>query len=78
MTIEIRQPELEALILQRLKAGQFQSVEDVLLDALRSSAPETPPGRGRKTLKDVVAAGRGLAVDLDISRDASAGRELEL
>jgi antitoxin ParD1/3/4 len=34
MTIEINRPELEALIQQRLHSGAFQSVEDVLFDAL--------------------------------------------
>jgi len=34
MAIEINRPELEALIRQRLHSGAFQSVEDVLFDAL--------------------------------------------
>jgi antitoxin ParD1/3/4 len=34
MTIEINRPEIEALIQQRLHSGAFQSVEDVLYDAL--------------------------------------------
>jgi hypothetical protein len=34
MTIEINRPEIEALILQRLHSGAFESVEDVLFDAL--------------------------------------------
>jgi antitoxin ParD1/3/4 len=34
MTIEINRPELEALIQQRLHSGAFESVEDVLFDAL--------------------------------------------
>ncbi len=37
MTIEIHQPELEALIQQRMASGRFQSVEDVLMAALKSS-----------------------------------------
>lgn len=39
MTIEIRQPELEALIQQRMDTGAFSDVEDVLLQALKASAP---------------------------------------
>jgi len=35
MTIEINRPEIEALIQQRLHSGAFQSVEDVLFDALQ-------------------------------------------
>jgi hypothetical protein len=34
MTIEINRPEIDALIQQRLHSGAFQSVEDVLFDAL--------------------------------------------
>ena len=34
MTIEINRPEIEALIQQRLRSGAFESVEDVLFDAL--------------------------------------------
>jgi hypothetical protein len=34
MTIEIKRPEIEALIQQRLHSGAFASVEDVLFDAL--------------------------------------------
>lgn len=34
MTIEIKRPEIEALIQERLHSGAFKSVEDVLFDAL--------------------------------------------
>lgn len=37
MTIEIQQPELVALILDRMQKGAFESVEDVLLQALKTS-----------------------------------------
>ncbi|MDQ2711241.1 MAG: hypothetical protein M3Y24_03215 [Acidobacteriota bacterium] len=36
MTIEIHQPELEALIQQRMESGAFRNVEDVLIQALKS------------------------------------------
>ena len=36
MTIEIKQPELEALIQQRLGTGEFDSVEQLLKAALYS------------------------------------------
>ena len=39
MTIEIHRPELEALILERIKRGSFRDVEDVLMQALTSTAP---------------------------------------
>jgi len=34
MAIEINRPEIEALIQQQLRSGAFESVEDVLFDAL--------------------------------------------
>ena len=34
MTIQINRPEIEAIIQQRLHSGAFESVEDVLFDAL--------------------------------------------
>jgi hypothetical protein len=39
MTIEIHKPELEALILERMRNGTFKDVEDVLIQALKSSPP---------------------------------------
>lgn len=39
MNIKIQKPELEALILERMKSGGFQSVEDVLIQALKSAPP---------------------------------------
>jgi hypothetical protein len=41
MTIEIQKPELEALIRQRMESGGFHSVEDVLLQVLKSAPPAT-------------------------------------
>ncbi len=38
MTIQINRPEIEALIQQRLHSGAFESVEDVLFDALEIQA----------------------------------------
>jgi len=42
MTIEIQQPELEALIERRMQSGRFATVEDALLEALQNSpVPES-------------------------------------
>jgi hypothetical protein len=38
MTIEINRPEIEALIQQRLHSGAFETVEEVLFDALEIQA----------------------------------------
>ena len=53
MTIEIHKPELEALIRERMTSGAFQDVEDVLMQALKSSPPveqAAPPRKPKKNL----------------------------
>jgi hypothetical protein len=37
MMIEIQRPELEALIHERMMSGAYHDVEDVLMEALKSS-----------------------------------------
>ena len=37
MTIEVHKPELKVLIQERLESGAFSDVEDVLIQALKSS-----------------------------------------
>jgi hypothetical protein len=44
MTIEICKPELEALIRERMKSGTFDNVEDVLIQALKSSPLQSVKG----------------------------------
>jgi hypothetical protein len=39
MTIEIRQPEVEALIRERMAAGRFATAEDALRQALEAAPP---------------------------------------
>lgn len=61
MTIEIHRPELEALILEKLKSGRFRDVEDVLMQALTSGpvSKEEHPGPQRedsRTGADLIAA----------------------
>jgi len=57
MTIEIHRPELEALIMERMKAGAFQNVEDVLMQALEASRPVQPaPPAEHRTGADLIAA----------------------
>lgn len=53
MTIEIHRPELENLIIERLRDSTFDNVEDLLLDALRSvpaKQEESPSIKSHKTL----------------------------
>lgn len=54
MTIEIHKPELEELIMERLRSGAFESVEDVLLQALQNS--QTPSKKETRTGADLIAA----------------------
>jgi len=62
MKIEIEKPELEALILERMELGSFPTVEDALLQALKSSPLPPPPGAAasdgmpRRTGAELVAA----------------------
>lgn len=84
MTIEIHQPETEALIQQRLRNGGFQNAEEVLLHALRSS-PEPakmPDALRGKSLLDVCGAVRGLLTDDEIDtlfrRDNSPDRPIDI
>jgi hypothetical protein len=44
MTIDIQRPELEALIYAWMRSGGFESVEDALLQALRTA--QLPPKSG--------------------------------
>jgi hypothetical protein len=59
MTIEIQQPELEALILERMQKGGFASIEEVLMQALAATpivtVHEGKPDE-RRTGADLVAA----------------------
>ncbi len=58
MTIEIHRPELEALIQERMSSGVFESVEDVLMQALKSARPVAELSReaAMQTGADLVAA----------------------
>jgi len=46
MTIEIHQPELEALIQKRMASGRFATIEDALLEALQPNRPEVAQDEG--------------------------------
>jgi hypothetical protein len=81
LTIEIHQPELEAIIQRRMESGLFQSVEDVLLAALKSSSiPEQPAIAPNQSFVELFEPLRGMFADgeLDFSRNLSTGRPVEL
>lgn len=77
MTIEIRRPELEGLIRERMNSGAFQNVEDVIMQALRSA----PHRRTGQELVDVCAKVGGLLtneeVDTLFSRTHSFSRPVD-
>ena len=85
MMIEIHSPEAEAIIRRRMSAGGFQSAEDVIIDALKSSpAAEAPvadtPRRpaGRKSLAQLFADSPFKGLDIDFERDPDYGRDVTL
>lgn len=78
MTIDIQEPELEALIQQRMSSGRYRNVEDVLLQALISPEKASGPSVPLRSLDEVFAMVRGLADDLDLSRDPTPDRLVDL
>jgi hypothetical protein len=81
MTIQITNPEVEALIDRRLESGAFEDAEEVILQALRSfSAEELETSQStdlpQKSIVELFAPLRGL--DIDFSRNPSTGRPVDL
>jgi hypothetical protein len=75
MTIEIRSPEVEALIQQRMRSGAFSNVEDVILHALRSSKPEALTGAA---LIAAMQASPHKDIDIEPSRGPAPVRDVLL
>jgi hypothetical protein len=78
MTIEIHRPELEALIWEWMKTGAFPTVEDALMQALKSSPlpaeqeADASSGKPALTRADLVAAMQASPykeLDLEPTRD---------
>jgi hypothetical protein len=78
MTIEIQRPELEALIREWMKRGAFPTVEDALMQALKSSPipiereANVSNGTPSRTGADLVAAMQASPykeIDLEPTRD---------
>ena len=78
MNIEITRPEVEALIHQRLRASGFDSTEEVIFRALQEFQPKKTNTTGKRTFADVCGKMRGLAEELDLTRDPSPGRDVVL
>jgi len=83
MTIEIHQPELERRMQAEIQSGHFRDVNELLtkaLDALQEkggSVIQRPPHPG-ESLVDVCAVASGWADDLELSRNPSTGRLVDL
>jgi hypothetical protein len=73
MTIEIQRPELEALIYERMKSGAFQSIEDVLMEALKVSS-----GKGEKGAAGSDDRSSAMGAELVEAMQASPFKEIEL
>jgi len=72
MTIEIKQPELEALILERMQQGAFPTVEDALLQALKSSpAPSEKGASGSSETSVAIGASLVAAMQASPYKDCS-------
>jgi hypothetical protein len=78
MNIEITRPEVEALIHQHLRASGSSNPEELIFRALQKFKPNPSSHPGKRTFADVCAKLRGLAEDLDLSRDPAPGREIAL
>ena len=86
MTLQIHRPELEELIQQWVNSGRHEQIEDVLLQALRSTPLEAQsPNSDKdndllfgKRLIEVCAMISGLTDDVDFSRNPSFDRPLDL
>ena len=82
MTVEIHQPETEALIQQQMASGAFHDVEEVLLHALRS-APIPSAGveaKPRRMGTELIAALQAMPykdVDFELPRPHMPVREPE-
>ena len=84
MTIEIHQPELEALIQQRMASGAFRDVDELLFKAIGALNESLPPSTNAKAdnLVELFEPVRGLLtneeVDTLFRRDRSLARPLDL
>ena len=87
MNLEIRNPELEQRVRERIQRGQFHGVDALLakaLDALEekeaaaalSSRHERPAGK--RSLVELFAESPLKGLDLDFSRNKSGARPVDL
>ena len=78
MTIEIKKPELEALIHQQLKSGSFVDIDELLTKALYALSEITPVAKPRKRLVEVLSSPPFAGSELDVQRQKDYPRPIEL
>jgi len=78
MNITIEIPEDRAARFQRQAQARGLTLDRWLLELGDQNAPAAATDRPKRTFADVCAKVRGLADELDFSRDASPGRDIGL
>ena len=79
MNVTIEIPEDRAARFQKQAQARGLTVDRWLLELAEQNAPEIPGEvSAKRTLAEVCAKVRGLADDLDFSRDPSPGRDVVL
>jgi hypothetical protein len=80
MTIQIHNPELEALIRERLGSGTFTDVEDILIQALKSSptGERRPARKPRKNLAQFLLESPVPGSGLELERPKDYPRQPDL
>lgn len=82
MIIEIHKPELENIIRERMASGEFQNVEDVLMQAFESLPNDVqrtgPPRQSKKSLGQFLLESplRDSGLKLELQRDYPTSVEL--
>ena len=85
MQLEIKSPELQVLIAQRLERNAFPGIEEILIQALNAPSRLEPQGvggnsrkNGRKSLAALFADSPFKGLDLSFGREEDTGRDFQL
>jgi Arc/MetJ-type ribon-helix-helix transcriptional regulator len=84
MHIEIHKPELEQRVRRRIQSGQYHDVDELLTKALDALDEKAAPMSSdvealrQKNFVELCDPVRGLAEDIDFSRNPSTARPLDL
>ena len=79
MIIEIEDAQTEAMIAERIASGAFKNVQEVVRFALSAAPAHPAQGSAAKTWREVIESAQAIGgVDLDISRNRSTGRPVDL